>query len=351
MFTREVQVNISDQFQNDSLLCLDTITALGLRYFYIRKAGRFIGEFASEIIESREHYIHRNGGELSWEFLDEFSSVVAPCNIGIFTFLKSHHCSFSDGSTYDSWKASTGKCSTSGGERHSDILSSPLDMSLTHIDFGGDLISFEVELACAPTLTPVNIWETHVLDPFTDDFLGVNSSVRSRNDKLLVDKFVSKTEVFFNHVCARLDQTKKSTSVGFDKMKTAMNEMQTVSAERFNQLEQKFDNKFIHLEQKFDNQFVHLEQKFDNQSAHFEQKFHSLTGQFDGLQQKLDKQTDKFEQFEKSTSNKFEQFEKNTCDKFDHFEILLSHEIDNKLEHIEATISDKIDTVISVKIN
>ena len=29
--------------------------------------------------------------------------------------------------------------------RHCDILSSPLDMSLTQIDFGGDLISFEVE--------------------------------------------------------------------------------------------------------------------------------------------------------------------------------------------------------------
>ena len=193
MFTREVQVKISDQFQNDSLLCLDTITALGLQYVYVRKAGRFIGEFAPEIIESREHYIHRNGGELSWEFLDELSSVVAPCSIGILTFLKSHHCSFSDGSTYDSWKASRGICSTSGGERHCDILSSPLDMSLTHIDFGGDLYSFEGELACAPTLTPVNIGETRVPDPFTDDFLSVNSSVRSRNDELLVDKFVCKT--------------------------------------------------------------------------------------------------------------------------------------------------------------
>ena len=259
MFTREVQVKISDQFQNDSLLCLDTITAQGLQYVYIRRVGHFIGEFASEIIESREHYIRRNGGELSWEFLDELSSVVAPCNIGILTFLKSHHCSFNDGSTYDSWKASTGKYSTSGGERHCDILSSPLrDMRLTHIDFDGDLISFEVELPCAPTLKPVNNGETRVPDPFADDFLSVNWSVQSRNDELLVDKFVSKTEVFFNHVCARLDQTEKSTSEGFDKMKTAMNEMQTVSAERFNQLEQKFDNKFIHLELKFDNQFVHL---------------------------------------------------------------------------------------------
>ena len=102
VFTREVQVKISDQFPNDSLLCLDTITALGLQYVYVRKAGRFIGEFASEIIESREHYIHRNGGELSWEFLDELSSVVAPCNIGILTFLKSHHCcSASGGSFWD----------------------------------------------------------------------------------------------------------------------------------------------------------------------------------------------------------------------------------------------------------
>ena len=222
-------------------------------------------------------------------------------------------------------------------------------MSLTHIDFGGDLISFEVELACVPSSTPVNIGETRVPDPFADDFLSVNSSVRSRNDELLVDKFVSKTEVFFNHVCARLDQTEKSTSEGFDKMKTAMNEIQVVSAECFNQLEQKFDNKFIHLEQKFDDQFVHLEQKFDNQCENFEMKFHSLTGQFDCLEQKFDRQTAKFEQFEKNTNDKFEQFEKNTCDKFDQFEKSISHEIDNKFEHIEATISDKIDTVISDK--
>ena len=114
---------------------------------------------------------------MSWEFLDELSSVVAPCNIGILTFLKLHHCSFSDGSKYDSWKASTGKYSISGDERHCDILSSPLrDMSSTHIDFGGDLISFEVELACAPTLMPVNNGETCVPDPFADDFLSVNSS-------------------------------------------------------------------------------------------------------------------------------------------------------------------------------
>ena len=118
-------------------------------------------------------------------------------------------------------------------------------MSFTHIDFGGDLISFEVELACAPTLMPVNKGETRELDPFADDFLSVNSSVQSRNDELLVDKFVSKTEVFFNHVCARLDQTEKSTSEGFDKMKTAMTEIKVVSAERFDQLEQKFDNKFL----------------------------------------------------------------------------------------------------------
>ena len=138
---------------------------------------------------------------MSWEFLNEN---------GILTFLKSHHCSFSDGSTYDSWKVSKGKYSTSGGERHCDILSSPLDMSLTQIDFGCDLILFEVELPCAPTLTPVNIGETRVPDPFADDFLSVNLSVWSVNEELLVDKFVSKTEVFFNHVCTRLDQAEKT---------------------------------------------------------------------------------------------------------------------------------------------
>ena len=145
----------------------------------------------------------------------------------------------------------------------------------THIDFGGDLISFEVHLPCVPTLTPFDIGETRVPDPFADDFLSHNLSVQSVNEERLVDKFVSQTEVFFNHVCARLDQTEKSTSEGFDKMKTAIIEIKVVSAERFNQLEQKFGNKFIHLEQKFHNQFVHLEQKFDNQCDNFEQKFHS----------------------------------------------------------------------------
>ena len=162
--------------------------------------------------------------------------MVATCNIGIFTFLKSHRCSFSDGSTYDSWKASIGKVSTSGGERH-DILPSPLDMSLSHNDFGGDPISFEVELPCAPTLKPVNIEKTRVPDPFADDFLSVDSSVPSINEELLVDKFASKTEVFFNHECTRLDQTEKSTSVGLDKIKTAMNEIMVVPSERFEQLE------------------------------------------------------------------------------------------------------------------
>ena len=34
-----------------------------------------MGELALVIIQSQEHYICRNGGELSWEFLDELSSV------------------------------------------------------------------------------------------------------------------------------------------------------------------------------------------------------------------------------------------------------------------------------------
>ena len=116
--------------------------------------------------------------------LVEANVIVIFCQVHwtwVLTFLKSHHCSFSDGSTYDSWKASTGKYSISGGERHCDILSSPLDMGLTNIDFGSDLISFEVELPCAPTLKPIDIGETRVPDPFAGDFLSVNSSVRSIN--------------------------------------------------------------------------------------------------------------------------------------------------------------------------
>ena len=71
VFTREVQVKISHPFQNGSLLCLDTITALGLQYVFVRKAGRFIGELASVVINFRERNRRLSHGQLSWSFVDE----------------------------------------------------------------------------------------------------------------------------------------------------------------------------------------------------------------------------------------------------------------------------------------
>ena len=65
----------SKNFDNDPLLYFDTIQACELQHVYVWEFG-FVGELALVIIESREHYIRRNGGELSWEFLDELSSVV-----------------------------------------------------------------------------------------------------------------------------------------------------------------------------------------------------------------------------------------------------------------------------------
>ena len=128
---------MSDPVDNDSLLYLDTIPACDIQHVYVQEFVCVV------IIESQEHHIRRNGGELSWKFLDELSSVAATCNIGILTFLEYDRCSLSDASTYDLWKTSTGKCSARGGERH-DILLFPLDMRLTDIDFGGDIILFEV---------------------------------------------------------------------------------------------------------------------------------------------------------------------------------------------------------------
>ena len=89
MFAGEILLKISDPFENDSLLYLDTIQICEVQHVYVREFG-CVGEFASVIMGFREHHICKNGGELSWEFLDELSSMVAPCNIEILTFLKSH---------------------------------------------------------------------------------------------------------------------------------------------------------------------------------------------------------------------------------------------------------------------
>ena len=131
VFTREVQVKISHPFQNDSLLCLDTITALGLQYVFVRKAGRFIDELASVVINFQERNRRLSHGQLSWSFVDEFGFELASRHLWLLTFLKSPKCIFSDGSAYNSWNAAAG-VTVAGCHELSTIP--PSDMSLNHID-------------------------------------------------------------------------------------------------------------------------------------------------------------------------------------------------------------------------
>ena len=108
VFTREIQVKISHPFQNDSLLCLDTITALGLQYVFVRKAGRFIGELASVVINLRERNRRLSHGQLSWSFVDELGFELGSRHLWLLAFFKSPKCIFSDGSTYNSWNVAAG---------------------------------------------------------------------------------------------------------------------------------------------------------------------------------------------------------------------------------------------------
>ena len=90
------------------MMCIDTITALGLQYVFVRKAGRFIGEFASVVITFRERNRLLSHGQLSWSFVDELGFELAPRHPWLLNFLKSPKCVFSDGSTYNSWKTAAG---------------------------------------------------------------------------------------------------------------------------------------------------------------------------------------------------------------------------------------------------
>ena len=152
VFTREVQVKISHPFQNDSLLCIDTITALGLQYVFVWNAGRFIGELASVVIAFRERYRRLSHGQLSWSFVDELGFELASRHLWLLTFLKSPKCVFSDGSMYNYWNAAAGV--TVAGCHELPTIP-PSDMSLHHIDSEPiDLISFDDEL---PASTPIAV--------------------------------------------------------------------------------------------------------------------------------------------------------------------------------------------------
>ena len=260
MFTREVQVKISHPFQNDSLLCLDTITALGLQYVFVRKAGRFIGELASVVINSRERNRRLSHGQLSWSFVDELGFELASRHLWLLTFLKSPKCIFSDGSTYNSWNAAAGV--TVAGCHELPTIP-PSDVSLNHMDSESiDLISFDDEL---PASTPIAVGG--VSDVF------VNNSSLNPCDDLLDDRPVSRMEWLLCETIKNMGRIDKLTNEAIDQMKlmnTTVNQMGALS-DQFKQHEQKIDNldqKFNRQEQKIDN----LDQKFNRQ----EQKFDKL---------------------------------------------------------------------------
>ena len=270
MFTREVQVKISHPFQNDSLLCIDTITALGLQYVFVRKAGRFIGELASVVIAFRERLSH---GQLSWSFVDELGFELASRHLWLLTFLKSPKCVFSDGSTYNSWNAAAGV--TVAGCHELPTIP-PSYMSLNHIDSESiDLISFDDEL---PASIPIAVG--CVSDVF------VNNSSLNPCDDLLDDRSVSRMEGLLCEIyksTGRIDMLTKEVSGQMKLMNTTVNQMGALS-DQFKWQEQKIDK----LDQKIDK----LDQKFDK----FDQKIDKLDQKFDKLDQKLDQFDQKLDQ-------------------------------------------------------
>ena len=255
MFTREVQVKISHPFQHDSLLCIDTITALGLQYVFVWKAGRFIGELASVVIAFQERNRRLSHGPLSWSFVDELGFELASRHLWLLTFLKSPKCVFSDGSTHNSWNAAAG-VTVAGCHELPTIPTS--DMSLNHIDSEAiDLISFDDEL---PASTPIAVGG--VSDVF------VNNSSLNPCDDLLDDRSVSRMEGLLCEIyksTGRIDMLTKEVSDQMKLINTSVNQMGALSQQfkrqeqKIDQLDEKLDQKFDKLDQKFDK----LDQKFD----------------------------------------------------------------------------------------
>ena len=373
VFTREVQVKISHPIQNGSLLCLDTITALGLQYVFVRKAGRFIGELASVVINSRERNRRLSHGQLSWSFVDELGFELASRHLWLLTFLKSPKCIFSDGSTYNSWNAAAG-ITVAGCHELPTIP--PSDMSLNHMDSESiDLISFDDEL---PASTPIAVGG--VSDVF------VNNSSLNPCDDLLDDRPVSRMEWLLCETIKNMGRIDKLTNEAIDQMKlmnTTVNQMGALSdqfkqheqkidnlEQKFNRQEQKIDNldqKFNRQEQKIDNleqKFNRQEQKIDNLDQKFnrqEQKFDKLDQKFDTLDQKinkLDQKFDKFDQklyqFDQKLDQKFDnlgkKFDIKFHERFDHFERKLDAKFHQQLEQFENSFTNKMDTVIANKL-
>ena len=331
VFTREVQVKISHPFQNDSLLCLDTITALGLQYVFVRKAGRFIGELASVVIASRERNRRLSHGQLSWSFVDELGFELASRHLWLLTFLKSPKCIFSDGSTYNSWNAAAGV--TVAGCHELPTIP-PSDMSLNHIDSESiDLISFDNEL---PASTPIAVGG--VSDVF------VNNSSLNPCDNLLDDRSVSRMEGLLCEIyksTGRIDMLTKEVSDQMKLMNTTVNQMGALS-DQFKRQGQKIEK----LDQKFDK----LDQKFDK----LDQKFDKLDQKIDKLDQKFVKFDQKLYKFDQKLDQKFDnlgkKFDIKFHERFDNFERKLDAKFHEQLVQFENSFINKMDTVIANKL-
>ena len=339
------------------MLCIDTITALGLQYVFVRKAGCFIGELASVVICFRERNRLLSHGQLSWSFVDELGLELASRHPWLLTFLKSPKCVFSDGSTYNSWKAAAGITAAGCHE----LVSAPSDMSLTHISESADLISFDDEL---PVSTPRA--EGVVSDVFVDDS-PLNPSI---NDDLLDDRSLNRIEGLLCEMYQWTGRTAKATNELMKQMNvmtTAMNQVGALS-DQFKQQEQKIDILDLKFEQKIDNldqKFNRQEQKIDNLDQKFnrqEQKIDDLDQNFNRQEQKIDNLDQKFNQQNQQINNLDQKFElkfdnleqlldSRFQEKFDNFEQKLDVRLREQLGQFESNFNDKLDTVISERLD
>ena len=195
------------------------------------------------VIAFRERNCQLSHGQLSWSLVEELGFEFAPRHL--WPFLKSPKCVFSDGSTYNSWNVAAGVTAAGCHE----LVTAPLDMSLTHISESADPISFDDELSVS---TPIAVGG--VSDVFVDNSL-LNPSM---NDDLLDDHSVSRIEGFLYEVYQWTGRTKMSTDElikQMNVMSTAMNQVRAL----FKQQEQKIDN----LDQKFELKIDNLDQKFN----------------------------------------------------------------------------------------
>ena len=206
-------------------------------------------------------------------------------------------------------------------------------MSLTHISESADLISFDDEL---PVSTPRA--EGVVSDVFVDDS-PLNPSI---NDNLLDDRSLNRIEGLLCEMYQWTGRTAKATNELMKQMNvmtTAMNQVGALS-DQFKQQEQKIDMLDLKFEQKIDNldqKFNRQEQKIDN----LDQKFNQQNQQINNLDQKFER---KFDNLEQQLDSRFQE-------KFDNFEQKLDVRLREQLEQFESNFNDKLDTVISERLD